>query len=260
MKFINEIKIFKRYFPLLKELVQRDLKVRYRHSVLGMLWTILNPLLMMVVLTVVFSNMFKTDIDNFSVYVLIGQIVFGCITEGTTQGMNSIVWNANLINKVYIPKYLFPLSRIVSSLVNFSFSFIAMIIVMLVTQSPFYITIFTIWIPVFYMLVFELGLSLLLCTINVFFRDIQHLYSVFTTVWMYLSVIFYSIDILPDWLQVVVVLNPAYKYISFIREIVMYGTFPSLATNISCVAAAIVSLVIGTLIFKKYQDRFILYI
>lgn len=257
MKTVNELR---RYIPLLKELIQRDLKVRYRHSFLGMLWTVLNPLLMMIVLTVVFSNMFKTNIDNFPVYVLIGQIVFGCISEGTTQGMNSIVWNAHLINKVYIPKYLFPLSSIVSSLVNFGFSFVAMLIVMLFTRSTFYITIFTVWIPVLYMLIFEFGLSLLLCTANVFFRDMQHLYSVFTTAWMYLSVIFYSIDILPEWLQTVVALNPAYKYISFIREIVMFGTFPSLATNISCALAAIVSLVIGIAVFRKYQGRFILYI
>lgn len=135
MKTVNELR---RYIPLLKELIQRDLKVRYRHSFLGMLWTVLNPLLMMIVLTVVFSNMFKTNIDNFPVYVLIGQIVFGCISEGTTQGMNSIVWNAHLINKVYIPKYLFPLSSIVSSLVNFGFSFVAMLIVMLFTRSTFY--------------------------------------------------------------------------------------------------------------------------
>lgn len=249
-----------KYSPLLKELIKRDLKVRYRHSVLGMLWTVLNPLLMMVILSIVFSNMFKTDISNFSVYVLIGQIVYNCICEGTTQGMNSVIWNSHLINKVYIPKYLFPLSSTLSSLVNFGFSFIALIIVMLITRSSFSLVMFTVWIPVLYMMVFSFGLSLLLCTANVFFRDMQHLYSVFTVAWMYLSVIFYSINILPEWLQAVVMFNPIYRYITFMRDLIMYGVFPSLGDNLVCIAMSVIMLVIGTAVFRKHEGRFILHI
>lgn len=260
MKVFEKKSEIKKYTPLLKELIKRDLKVRYRHSVLGMLWTVLNPLLMMVILSVVFSNMFNTNISNFSVYVLIGQIVYNCICEGTTQGMNSVIWNSHLINKVFIPKYLFPLSSILSSLVNFGFSFIALIIVMLITGAQFSLMMFTVWIPVIYMMVFSFGLSLLLCTANVFFRDMQHLYSVFTVAWMYLSVIFYSVDILPEWLKAVVAFNPIYRYITYFRELIMFGSFPPLGDNLVCMTMSAVMLVVGIVVFRKHEGQFILHI
>lgn len=251
---------FFKYKPLLKELVKRDIKVRYRHSFLGMVWTILNPLLMMIVLTVVFSNMFSSNIDNFPVYVLIGQIVFNCNTDATTQGMNSIVWNASLIKKVYIPKYLMPMSNVLSCMVNFGFSFFALLLVMLFTKATFYPTLLTVWIPLSYLVVFSFGLSLVLCSINVFFRDMQHLYSVFTTVWMYLSAIFYSVDIVPPTLLPIIQMNPLYRFISFFRQIIMDGTFPDLYTNLICACISTVTVGIGLFLFAKLQDRFILHI
>ena len=251
---------FIKYQPLLRELVSRDIKVRYRHSFLGMLWTVLNPLLMMIVLTIVFSNMFKMNIENFPVYVLIGQIVFNCNVDATTQGMNSIVWNASLIKKVYIPKYLFPLSNVISCLVNFGFSFIALLIVMLFTKASFYPTLLTLWIPLSYLIIFAFGLSLILCSINVFFRDMQHLYGVFTTAWMYLSAIFYSTEIVPEELLPFIEYNPLYCFISFFRQVIMEGTFPDLATNLMCFSISCVTLAIGLVVFAKLQDRFILHI
>lgn len=251
---------FFKYQPLLWELVKRDIKVRYRHSFLGMVWTVLNPLLMMIVLTIVFSSMFKMDIENFPVYVLIGQIVFNCNTDATTQGMNSIVWNASLIKKIYIPKYLFPLSNVLSCLVNFGFSFIALIIVMLSTGAPFYPTLLTAWIPLAYLVVFAFGLSLILCSINVFFRDMQHLYSVFTTAWMYLSALFFSVDIVPVGLLPVIEWNPLYRYITFFRQIIMEGTFPSVEANLICAAFSVGVLLLGLVAFAMLQDRFILHI
>lgn len=258
--FRQRIYGFFKYRPLLYELVKRDIKVRYRHSFLGMVWTVLNPLLMMLVLTIVFSSMFRMNIDNFPVYVLIGQIVFNCNTEATTQGMNSVVWNASLIKKVYIPKYLFPLSNVISCLVNFCFSFVALILVMIFTHAPFYPTLLTVWIPLLYLVIFAFGLSLILCSINVFFRDMQHLYAVLTTAWMYLSAVFYSIDIVPLELMTVIHSNPLYQYISFFRQIIMEGTFPDLSTNLTCLGIAIVTALVGLVTFARLQDRFILHI
>lgn len=251
---------FVKYQPLLRELILRDIKVRYRHSFLGMIWTVLNPLLMMIVLSIVFSNMFRMNIENFPVYVLIGQIVFNCNAEATTQSMNSIVWNASLIKKVYIPKYLFPLSNVLSCLVNFAFSFVALILVMLFTRAPFYLTLLTTWIPLLYLVIFAFGLSLILCTFNIFFRDMQHLYSVFTTAWMYLSALFYSIEIVPPALLPVIQANPLYQFISFFRQIIMEGTFPDIYTNLTCLLTAVAMLVVGLFTFAKLQDRFILHI
>lgn len=252
------IYVFKKYLPLLKELVQRDLKVRYRHSVLGMLWTLLNPLLTMIVLSIVFSNMFKTNIQNFPVYAMIGNIIFNCNCDATTQAMNSIVYNSSLIKKVYIPKYLFPMSNILSSSINFLFSFIALVLVMIFTRTQFHATIITIWIPLVYLITFSFGLGLILCSVNVFFRDMQHLYSVFTMVWMYLSAIFYPIDFVPEKLRVFIFYNPIYQYISFFRKIIIDGVFPNIETNLLCALYSISFLLIGVITFKKLQDKFIL--
>ena len=251
---------FIKFRPLLSELVKRDLKVRYRHSVLGMIWTVLNPLLSMIVLTIVFSNMFRMNIDNFPLYALIGNIVFCYNSESTTQSMNAIIWNSSLIKKVYIPKYLFPLSNVMSGLVNFGFSFIAMIIVMLFTGAPFYPTFITVWIPLVYLTLFAFGLSLILCSINVFFRDMQHLYTVFTTAWMYLSGVFYTIDIIPKEIRGIVEFNPMYQYISFFRTVIMDGVFPDLSHNLICIAWSLGMIIAGLLVFYKTQDKFILHI
>lgn len=254
----QSLKGFIKFQPLLRELVVRDIKVRYRHSFLGLVWTVLNPLLMMTVLSVVFSSMFKSTISNFPVYVLIGSIVFNFNSEATTQGMNSILWNASLIKKVYIPKYLFPMSNVVSSLVNFGFSFISLIIVMLITKAPFHITIVTIWIPLVYLFMFSFGLGLILCAINVYFRDMAHIYGVFVTAWMYLTPIFYSIDIAPSFFRKAIVINPMYHFVMFFRKIIMDGIFPGVQSNLILILLSIGMLFLGLFTFSKLQDNFIL--
>jgi len=264
VKILGRIKSFlKNYIkfqPLLRELVKRDLKVRYRHSVLGILWTVLNPLLNMLVMTFVFSNIFKMEIENFALYVMIGNVVFAFASESTAASMNSIVWNASLIKKVYIPKYMFPLSNIISALVNFGFSFLALLLVMLFTGAGFYATIITIWIPLIYLMIFCYGVGLFLCSINVFFRDMSHLYGVFITVWMYASAVFYPVSILSEELAVVVEVNPLYHFISFFRSIIMEGYFPSITQNLVCLAWSMGALLVGGAFFGKMQKKFILYI
>lgn len=259
-KVASWFKNFIKYQPLLCELVKRDLKVRYRHSFLGILWTVLNPLLNMLVMTFVFSNMFKMDIENFALYVMVGNVVFSFTSESTMASMNSIVWNASLIKKVYIPKYMFPLSNIISALVNFGFSFIAMLLVMLFTGAKFYGTIITIWIPLVYLMVFCYGVGMFLCSINVFFRDMSHLYSVFINVWMYASAIFYSTSILSKELLAVVEGNPLYQYITSFREIIIYGRFPSVEQNLICIIWSLGALLIGGLVFGITQKKYILHI
>lgn len=252
---------FFKYAPLLRELVIRDIKIRYRHSVLGILWTVLSPLLNMIVMTVVFQTIFANSIEFFALYVMIGNVVFSFVSESTNRGMNSILWNASLIKKVYIPKYLFPLANVVSSLVNFGFSFIAMIFVMLIIRAPFRPIMLTFIVPLIYLMVFAFGLSLILCAINVFFRDIQHLYTVFLTVWMYISAIFYDVSMLGNgFVKTIININPLYQYIRFFREIIMDGVFPGIYHNLYCALWAALMLVIGILFFKTTQKKFILHI
>lgn len=251
---------FLKYIPLLKKLVLRDIKVRYKKSILGLLWTLLNPLFMMIIMNVVFSNVFNNNIENFPVYVMIGNVIFGFNSEATSQSLNSILINAPLIKKVYIPKYLFPMSKVVSAMVNLSFSLIALFIVMICTNARFPITIFYVPIPLLYMLLFVLGFSLVLSSLNVFFRDLGHLYGVFLTAWMYFTPIFYSVEILPESVRNLIHYNPMFYYISFFRKIIMDGQLPGIADNLICFFYGVAWLIVGVLVFKKGQDKFILYI
>ncbi len=251
---------FRRFTPLLRELVVRDIKVRYRHSALGLVWTVLNPLLMMVVITIVFSTLFKQNIPNFPIYYLSGSLIFAFNSESTTTALNSIISNASLIKKVYIPKYLFPLSNVLSGLVNLGFSLIAMFIVMLITDAPFHATLLLLPIPIFYTFLFSVGLGILLSAVTVFFRDIAHFYSVFILAWTYFTPIFYPVEILPDAGMKLMQINPMYHLVTYMRSIVLYGVFPSLKENLLCLCLGLLMLALGLFVFYKKQDKFVLYV
>jgi len=251
---------FFKYKNLLIELVVRDIKTRYRRSVLGLLWTLLNPLLTMIVMTMVFSNLFRSDIEHFPVYLLTGTILFTFNTEATTQALTSVIANASLIKKVYIPKYLFPFSRVVSSMVNLGFALIALLLVMIVTGTPFHTTLALFAIPIFYLLLFTTGLSLALSALTVFFRDIHHLYGVFTLLWTYSTPLFYPASIIPEKFSWIFVWNPMYYYVDYFRQLVLYGQLPDLGSNLICFFIGFVMLLVGLFTFYKTQDKFILHI
>lgn len=257
---MNQLRGLIKYQWLLKELVARDLKIKYRKSVLGYLWSILNPLLMMTILTLVFSNMFRFDIENYPVYLLTGQLMFTFFAESTNMAMNSILSGAALIKKVYLPKYIFPLSRIISSFTTMIFSLFALLIVMLVTDSEFHITIIILPLVLMYVFIFSIGISLILSTIIVFFRDTQYLYGVLLTALNYLTPIFYPVNILPDWLKEIMVFNPMYNFIEMFRNIMIYGRWPEVTEHCICILFAVGTLMLGIYIFKKKQNNFILYI
>lgn len=261
MSYISEkIGAFRKFSPLLRELVVRDIKVRYRHSVLGLVWTVLNPLLMMTVITIVFSTLFKQNIPNFPIYYLSGSLLFSFNSESTTTALHSIISNASLIKKVYIPKYLFPFSNVLSGLVNLGFSLIAMFIVMLITRTPFRITLLLIPIPVFYTFLFATGVGILLSALTVFFRDIAHFYGVLILAWTYFTPIFYPVEILPETAMKFMQLNPMYHYISFMRDLVLYGEFPSMKENLFCFLTGIGMILLGLVVFYKKQDYFVLHV
>ena len=153
------IQNFIKFQPLLQELVARDIKIKYRRSVLGVLWTLLNPLFMMIVLSVVFSNLFKFDIENFPLYLLSGQIIFNFFNDTTTTSMGAIIGNSSLIKKIYVPKYLFVLSRVLSSVINLMASFTALMLVMLAMRVEMYWTVILSPIPIFFLVAFSLGIG-----------------------------------------------------------------------------------------------------
>ena len=243
---------------LLYFLVKRDIISRYRKSILGILWSLLNPLLTMLVMTLVFSQLFRFQIQNFPVYLLSGQLIMLFFSESTSRAMGSVISSEGIIKKVYVPKYIFPVSNILSSLVNLLFSFIALLLVAIVTRAPFHWTMLLFPIPIIYLFVFSLGIGLMLSAMNVFFRDLTYLYGIFITLLTYLTPIFYPIDIIPLPMQPFMGLNPIYQFVDYFRSIFLYGIVPDLWKNAVCIGFALAALCCGTYVFITKQDRYIL--
>lgn len=254
-KYINN---YLKFQPLLSELVARDVKIKYRRSILGVLWTLLNPLCMMVILSVVFSNIFKFDIENFPLYVLSGQVVFNFFNDATTSSMTSIINNAALLKKVYVPKYLFVLARVFSSFINLMASYTALLLVMVAVRTELYWTVLLSFIPLLMVVVFSLGVGMFLAAMTVKFRDIMHLYSVFTTGLMYLTPVIYPMSMLPGKIKTIVLLNPLTNYLEMFRNLIFNNTLPSIGTLVLGIAEGIVAMALGLYVFYKNQDEFIL--
>lgn len=244
----------------MRELVSRDLKLRYRRSILGYCWSLLNPLLMMAIMTMVFSYMFRWDVPNFPLYLICGNTLWAFMSEATNQAMYSVLQNAALIKKVYIPKYIFPISRVFSSFVTMLFSLVAILLTMLFTATPLHWTVLLFPLPLLFLLVFSCGIGLILSSLSVYFRDVVHLYGVFTLAWMYTTPIFYPLSAVPPEVASLIRLNPMYHYITFFRDLVLYGQLPQAGTVQACLIASAFSMLIGFLLFRILQRNFILYI
>ncbi len=250
-----------KYKDLLGQLVIKDLKLKYRRSFLGYLWSILNPLAIMLVMVIVFSSIFRFDIENYPVYLIIGQTIYNYMSNSTTQAIYSITDNGALLKKIYVPKFIFTLSKVTSGLVDFLFSLGALILVMLITRTPFSMYFILIPFVAVQLYVFCLGIGLFLAQASVFFRDIQYIYGVILTAWMYATPIFYPASLLPDKLRWIIThLNPLYFYIQQFRCLVLEHCLPTAKLFGAGCLAAILVLFIGNFAFKRSQDKFILYI
>ena len=249
------------YRGLLKQLVTRDLKLKYRRSILGYLWSVLNPLLTMLIMTIVFSHMFRFQIANYPVYLLCGNIIFGVFSSTTIKSCHAVLDNAALIKKVYLPKYIFVFSRVTSGFVDFLFSFAALIFVLLITRSNFSLYNLLFFIPCIEIYLFSLGMGLFLAQANVFFRDIQYLYGVFCTALNYLCVLFYPIEALPTNVRFFVEnFNPIYLYITMFRQCVYLNVLLSPQLVFRGFLWALGMVAVGIFCFKRSQEKFILFI
>lgn len=257
----TRLRIFWRYQDLLNILVERDIKLRYRRSVLGFIWSVLNPLLDMLVKVVVFSYFFSRGIPNYPVYLITGQLMYSFMHESTVAAMRSIPDNSAMLKKIYVPKYIFTLSKVNSSFVNLFFSLAALLLVMVITKVKFTFWWFMIVIPIAELYIFCLGLGLVLAALYVFFRDIGNIWGVFTLAWMYLTPIFYDVDILsPRVRKWMPRLNPLYMYIRQMRDFILVGSWERYMLTIRGGYLALIMLAIGLYVFTKTKDRFILYI
>lgn len=252
--------LFTRYGFLIRQLVSRDFKTKYKRSALGMAWSFLNPLLTMSVQYVVFSTLFQSDIPNYPVYLLSGIVFFNFFSEAVSMGMTSITGNASLIKKVYMPKYIYPVSRILSSLVNFALAIIPLLLVMLITGTAFTPALLLLIFDMLCLLGFVTGMSLLLTTAMTFFQDTQFLWGVVSMMWMYLTPLFYPESIIPAQFLTVYHMNPMYQYITFARICIIDGVSPEPMAYLWCILSSVVVLGLGILTFKRHQDKFVLYL
>ena len=246
---------------VLRSLVSKDFKLKYRRSVLGILWSLLNPLLMMIVMAAVFSYMFRFQIEHFPVYLILGTIVFDLMSRSTTGAMGSILESQSLIKKIRIAKIIFPLEKVVFELVNFGLAFIAALAVMLFFQvTPSIHAIWGLPLLVIMLTVFCTGLSFLISALSVFFRDVMHLWGVLMTAWTYMTPLFYPYEMLEGWMQAIMQFNPMFHYVTFFRDIMMWNTNPGLMECLICLGMAVVTFAVGYLVFRKTESKFILYI
>lgn len=255
-----QAKTWKHNLFILKSLVSKDFKLKYRRSVLGVLWSVLNPLLMMLVLTAVFSFMFRFTIENYPLYLILGTILFDMMSRSTSSAMTSIIEAAPLLKKIRVEKSIFPIEKILFELLNFAISLFAVAAVMIYYQVTPTANLLFLPLLLIYMVIFCSGIGLLLAALAVFFRDTIHLWGVIVTAWTYATPLFYPFDMLPDWMQQAMAFNPMYHYVTYFRDIMMWNTNPGLVENLVCFCMAAATFVLGLVVFRKLERKFILYV
>ena len=249
-----------KYSFLFEELVKRDFKKKYKRTVLGMGWSILAPLLQLLVMRIVFTQFFGRGMEHYTTYLFCGNLVFSYFSESTGQGMSSLMGNASIFTKVNVPKYLFLISKNVQALINFGLVLAVFFIFCILDGIAFTWKFLLLFYPILSLLLFNIGVGLILSALFVFFRDIQYLWTVFTQLLMYLSAIFYSIDGYPQTMQYLFLLNPIYLHIRYFRKIVIDGTIPSVWFHLLMIADVAIVLGIGCWMYKKYNTRFLYYV
>ena len=249
---------FMQYRFLLSELVKKGIKLKYRRSYLGMIWSMLEPLLTMIVLTIVFGTLYGNTDRTFPVYILTGRLLYSFFSQSTKAALKSIRQNSAMIKKVYVPKYLFVISRVFSSFINLMASFTALLLVMMAMRSELHWTVMLSPIPLMLLVLFSLGVGMILSAVTVKFRDIMHLYSVFLTALTYLTPVIYPMSILPGWLYKIVMLNPLTNILMMFRDVMINNMVFSIGQLIVAVVETVVFLIIGFYVFYRNQDQFIL--
>lgn len=253
-RFFREIKELIQYRDLIKQMTIRNITVRYKRSILGIFWTLLEPVLTMLVMSFVFTALLQRNIPYFSVYLFCGLIVWSFFSTSTNSAMRDFVATERLISRVYLPQSVFVIVAVATGLVNFMFEMIAMLIITVAFMGSLSAYTFTLIIPILVLTIFNLGLGLILAPLGAYFSDVNTIYNILLRLLMYLSAIFYPIDILPNWLQKIVGLNPIYQFIHIIRNPVYYQTAIPLDSFIYTLSWALGLLVIGALVFTLLAD------
>lgn len=250
----------KRHQFLFEELVKRDFKKKYKRTVLGMAWSVLSPLMMLLVMKLVFTQFFGRNMEHYTIYLFAGNIVFSYFNEATSQGMQALTSNASIFTKVNVPKYLFLFSKNVQTLINFGLTLCVFFVFCIFDDITFTWKFFLLLYPVVCQILFNLGVGMILSALYIFFRDMQYLWGIFTQLLMYMSAIFYTIDAYPPFVQNAFLLNPVYLFIRYFRKIVIESTIPSVWFHLLILADVIIVFSIGCWMYKKYNQRFLYYV
>ena len=249
-----------RYQFLFEELVKRDFKKKYKRTILGMAWSVLSPLLMLLVMRLVFTQFFGRGMEHYTTYLFCGNLLFSYFNEASGQGMTSLMGNAGIFTKVNVPKYLFLFSKNVQTLINFGLTLCIFFVFCILDGITFTCKFILLLYPIICLILFNIGVGLILSALFVFFRDIQYLWSVFTQLLMYMSAIFYTIDGYSPMAQNLFLLNPMYLFIRYFRKIVIDATIPSIWFHLLMLADVVIVLGIGCWMYKKYNTRFLYYV
>lgn len=257
---MSVFKTFDKYRNLLAELVKKDIKLKYRSSYLGVVWTLLEPLLTMAVLTLVFSKMLGKGTRDFPVYILTGRLLYSFFSNGTKAALKSVRANAGMIKKVYVPKYMYPFASVLSNYVIFLISLVVLAVVALARGVYPTLQLAWIFVPLLQLLLMTAGVGLILATMAVFFRDVEYLWGVALMLIMYASAIFYQVgDMVSAKNEWIFKLNPLYAVIVNFRNAV-FGQPMDFSAMWYAFGFGAVSLSIGIVAFYKKQDKFILYL
>lgn len=245
---------------LFSELVKRDFKKKYKRTVLGMAWSILSPLLTLLVMRVVFTQFFGRNMDHYTTYLFCGTLVFTQFNDSTSQGMATLMGNSGIFTKVNVPKYLFLLAKNVQTLINFGLTLCVFFVFCAIDGITFTWKVVFLIYPITCLVLFCIGMGLILSALFVFFRDIQYLWAVFTQLLMYLSAVFYTIDGYSYKVQCAFLLNPVYLFIRYFRKIVMDAAIPTVWFHLLMAADVVIAVGIGCWMYKKYNTKFLYYV
>ena len=250
----------KQYGFLFEELVKRDFKKKYKRTVLGMAWSLLSPLMMLLVMRLVFTQFFGQNMAHYTTYLFCGNLVFSYFNESTTQGMQSLTGNAAIFTKVNVPKYLFLFSKNVQTLINFCLTLCIFFLFCILDHITFTWRFILLLYPILLLVLFNIGVGLVLSALFVFFRDVQYLWTIFTQLLMYLSAVFYSIEHYSYQVQCLFLANPIYLFIRYFRKIVIDAAVPSVWFHLLMLGDVLVVLGLGCWMYKKFNTRFLYYV
>lgn len=253
---LNELLELWRYRDLLQLLITNRIKTRYKRSVLGVVWTLLNPLLNTLVLTIAFSQIFRFNVPNYAIYILSGLLFWNFFSQSTNDAMDTLVWGSSLIKRIYVPRTIFAVAVVGNGLINYLLALIPLGLIMLVMHHPFTISLLTLPIAILELAMFTLGLGLLVSTVAVFFVDFVYIFNVLLSVWFYLTPIIYPINIIPQRFLPLIRLNPLLHLLELFHTIIYTAKPPDLSLWVLTLAISLFTLLAGWFIFTLKVDEF----